>query len=297
MIRKVMASTAVCLATVLMVAGCSSSPSTDSATGGANATPTYGSCNVKGTFGSDPITDPATAGALTVETSLPNPGWWNGDKPEDIKDGYEYCMAANIAFRGGLPKLIVKAVSFASIVAGQTKDFDLALVTISITPEREKAVQFSPPYFAGDIGILTKKGTKVTTDSLKTMTVGVQLGTVGQSFAQNKLGIAAGSLKVFPDTGSMTTALASGQVDVVLNDTALALTVANASNGLLEVVGQFHTGESYGAVYPEGAPNKAALDKIISDLIKDGSLKGLAASYLTPAFGGDPTDVPYLDSK
>jgi polar amino acid transport system substrate-binding protein len=294
-IRKIMATTAVGLATILTAASCSSTPSTDTVEDDVEAEPTYGNCEVTGEFGSDPITEPTTADTFTVENSLPSPGWWNGDKPANIKDGYEYCMAANIAYRGGLSKLDVKTVSFASIVAGQTKDFDLALVTISITPEREQAVEFTPPYFSGDVGVLTKKGNEVTSESIKESTVGVQLSTVGQSFAIDKLGIAEGSLKVFPDTGSMTTALASGQVDVVLNDTAQALTVASASNGLLEVVGQFSTGESYGGVYPEGAPNKEAIDKIITDLIDDGTLKDLAATYLAPVFGSDPTDVPYLD--
>jgi polar amino acid transport system substrate-binding protein len=53
-----------------------------------------------GTKGETPFT-PARAGQLTVETNLPSPGRWNGDTPESIKDGYEYCMVANIAHRAG----------------------------------------------------------------------------------------------------------------------------------------------------------------------------------------------------
>ena len=56
-----------------------------------------GNCELTGTKGSMPFT-PAQPGQLTVEVNLPDPGWWNGDTPDQIKDGYEYCMAANIAF-------------------------------------------------------------------------------------------------------------------------------------------------------------------------------------------------------
>ena len=287
---------AACATAALVTSACGSDDTADGGTanGGTADAAQYGDCEVTGEFNSHPLT-PAVAGALTVETSLPSPGWWNGDTPEGMSSGYEYCMAANIAHRGGLKTLDVKAVSFDSIVSGQTQGFDLALVTISITPDRQKVVQFSPPYFNGDIGVLVKKGTEATADSLRSMTVGVQLGTVGQSFAEEKLGLPASALKVFPDTGSMTTALAAGQVDAVLNDTAQCLNVAKQSGSLLEVVGQFETGESYGAVYPADTANKEALDAIITELKSDGTLDGLAADYLAPAFGGDPTKVPYLE--
>ncbi|WP_426243074.1 ABC transporter substrate-binding protein [Nocardioides sp. LHG3406-4] len=290
--RKLVVAAVGCVGVLTALAGCGSDGSSSAAEDGKS--PSYGNCHPTGTYGSDPI-KPAVAGQLTVETSLPSPGWWNGDTPDTIKDGFEYCMAAEIAHRAGLPKLKVEAVAFDSIVTGRTKDFDVALVTISITPERQEVVDFSPPYFSGDIGVLVKEGETVTTDALEGMEIGVQLGTAGQSFAQDKLGIPDSQLKVFPDTGTMTTALASGQVDAVLNDTVQALTVANASSGRLEVVGQFKTGESYGGVYPKGSPNKAALDTIITAMNDDGTLKELSSEYLASTFGKDPTTVPYLD--
>src|SRR5262245_15172372 len=60
-----------------------------------------GNCDVVGPKGSIPIASPAKAGQLTVEVSLPAPIWWNGDTPEAIKDGMEYCLAAEIAYRAG----------------------------------------------------------------------------------------------------------------------------------------------------------------------------------------------------
>src|SRR5262249_10910785 len=123
------------------------------------AADTIGNCEVTGQKGQFPLT-PAVAGQLTVEVNLPAPGWWNGDTPDTIKDGYEYCMAANIAHRAGLDKVQVVNVAWDALVAGQTKAFDLALSQISITDERKKVVDFSVPYFSSDIGILVNKGLK-----------------------------------------------------------------------------------------------------------------------------------------
>lgn len=78
------------------------------------------------------------AGQLTVQTNLPGPGFWNGDSPATIKDGFEYCLAANIAHRAGLDKVVVQNVAWDALIAGQTRNFDLALPQITITEARKK---------------------------------------------------------------------------------------------------------------------------------------------------------------
>ncbi len=259
----------------------------------ASAADMIGNCELTGAKGSIPLT-PAKAGQLTVEVNLPAPGWWNGNTPDDIKDGYEYCMAANIAHRAGLDKVEVVNVAWDALVAGQTRDFDLALSEISITPDRKKVVDFSVPYFSSDIGVLVKKGTKVDEVSIKGMRIGVQQATTGADFVTQKLKPKTPA-SVYPDTPSMFTALQAGQVDVAMTDTSIVLAQAGQSNGLFEVVGQYQTGETYGALYPKGGPNNAALDKIIQALIDDGTLKMLSAKYLTPAWGADPLAVLYFN--
>jgi polar amino acid transport system substrate-binding protein len=258
----------------------------------ASAADMIGNCELTGTKGSIPMT-PVNAGALTVEVNLPAPGWWNGDTPETIKDGYEYCMAANIAHRAGLDKVKVVNVAWDALVAGQTKNFDLALSEISITPERAKVVDFSVPYFSSDIGVLAKKGTTVDSDGMKGLRIGVQQGTTGAIFVHDKLKPTTPE-KVFPDTPSMFTALMAGQIDVAMTDTAIVLGQAATSNGMMTVVGQYSTGETYGALYPKGSANEKTMDKIIQALIDDGTLKALAAKYLAGAWGADPTAIPYF---
>jgi polar amino acid transport system substrate-binding protein len=251
-----------------------------------------GNCEMTGQKGAFPFT-PAVAGQFTVEVNLPAPGWWNGDTPETIKDGYEYCMAANIAWRGGLDKVAVTNVAWDALVAGQTKAFDLALSEISITDERKKVVDFSVPYFHSDIGVLVRKGTAIDSSSIKGLRIGVQTATTGADFVTGKLKPTQ-EVKQFPDTPSMWAALAAKQIDVAMTDTAIVLAQATSSNGTQEVVGQYSTGETYGALYPKGSANGAVFDKIIQSMIDDGTLKKLANKYLAAAWGVDPTTVPYF---
>ena len=259
----------------------------------ASAAHMIGNCEVTGEKGSIPIATPAKAGQLTVEVSLPAPIWWNGDTPESIKDGMEYCMAAEIAWRAGYDKLEVVNVGWDALIAGQTSDFDLAMSEISITDERKKIHDFSVPYFSSDIGVLVRKDAPVDEKSIKTAKIGVQQATTGAAFVQDKLGIT--DVQVYPDQGDMFAALRAGQTDVAVTDTSIVLAEVVANPDKVEVIGQYKTGESYGAIYPKGNANNPTLDKIIQSMIDDGTVKKLGAKYLAAAWGKDPATVPYFN--
>jgi polar amino acid transport system substrate-binding protein len=279
------------LAAAVVMAAFGVSMQTSSAQTTMSVMPKYGNCEVSGKFGQYKMA-PAIAGQFTVQVNLPAPGWYNGDAPELIQDGYEYCMAANIAYRLGLPKLMVQNVAWDALVAGQTREFDMALSQISITSERKKVVDFSTPYFSSDIGVMAKKGMKVDSNSIKTLRIGVQQGTTGESFAMKTL--KAKTVRVFPDTPGMFVALQAGQIDVAMTDTAIVLSQAKESGGLFEVVGQYKTGESYGALFPKNSKNKALINTVINNLMKDGTLAKLSKKYLADVWGIDPLSVPYF---
>jgi polar amino acid transport system substrate-binding protein len=282
------------LALTAALAACGSGNSSTTATDGGSSVPDIGDCTVTGAPSSISIT-PVTAGTLTVETTLPAPGWWNGTTPESIKGGYEYCMAANLANMAGLTKVVVKNVSFDQLVAGHTQDFDLALAEISITPERAQVVDFSKPYFDSNIGVLVKSGSDVTEDNIATKTCAAYSGTTSVPFIQDQLKCA--SNKVYPDSQTLYQGLLSGQVDADFLDTAIVLAEAKNTGGQLEVVGQYKTGEKYGAIYPKGSANEDALNQGIATMLNDGTLDGLSKQWLGPAFGGDPSSVPVWTIK
>ncbi len=252
----------------------------------------FGNCVLIGAKGSIPVAAPAKAGQLTVQVSLPAPIWWNGDTPEGIKDGMEYCMAAEIAWRAGYDKLEVVNVGWDPLVAGQTSGYDLTLSEVSITDDRKKVVDFSVPYYSSDIGVLTRADAPVDATTIKTAKIGVQQSTTGASFATEKLGLT--NVQQYPDQGDMFTALRAGQIDAALTDTSITLAEEKNTGGKSIVVGQYKTGETYGAIYEKGAPNSATIDKIIQAMIDDGTMAKLGAKYLAAAWGKDPATIPYF---
>jgi polar amino acid transport system substrate-binding protein len=268
------------------IAACGSS---NSSSPGAGGVPSIGDCKITSQTGSITMT-PVKAGTLTVETTLPAPGWWNGTTPGSIKSGYEYCMAANLANMAGLTKVAVSNVSFDQLVAGRTNTFDLALAEISITPERAKVVDFSKPYFDSNIGVIVKKGADVTEANIQTKSCAAYAGTTSVPFIQDQLKCA--SNKIYPNSSTLYQSVLSGQADAAFLDTAIVLAEAKKTGGQLAVVGQYKTGEQYGAIYPKGSANEDALNQGIATMLKDGTLDQLSTDYLGPAFGGDPSSVP-----
>ncbi|MFH8699944.1 ABC transporter substrate-binding protein [Streptomyces chartreusis] len=252
----------------------------------------YGDCEVSGHHGEFHLS-PETAGALTVKTTLPAPGWWNGDTPESVKSGYEYCMAANIAYRSGLARVEVKNAPFPEVVSGRTKDFDLALAQITITPERSKVAEFSPPYLSSTLGLLIRDGEKINQDNVRDVRIGVAEGTTGEEFVKDRIKPTK-PVTAYANDPEMITALEEGRIDAVIHDTTILLAYPQKPRSRVTLVGQYRTDQGYGALYPTGSPNRDELDRVIKQLIDDGTLAKLSAVYLGAAFGQDPAKIPYI---
>ncbi len=238
---------------------------------------------------------PVTEGVLTVATNLPAPGFWNGDDPSAIESGFEYGIATELAERLGLDGVNVVNVSFDALVAGQARDFDIALSQVTITDERAEVVDFTVPYFSSDQGVLVRKGTDVSDlGAAKQLQWGVQASTTGQSFVDEEIQPAE-ETRVYSETTQAFTALQANQVDAVLLDTAIVLGQAAEPGSPFEVVAQFKSGEAYGGILPKGSPNREAIDEHLQDMIDDGTTADLSDEFLKPELGGDPTKVPYIE--
>jgi len=253
------------------------------------AAPDYGKCLVTGQRGSVKLKT-VVKGALSVRPDIPAPGWWNGDSPDTIKDGFEYCMAANMAYRAGLDRVIVVNRSFAQLLTGHAQGFDIALSQITITPERQKVVDFTHPYYSSDQGVLVRAGTRVDKDSIRKLRLAVEQGTTTYFYVTDRIKPARAP-HVFPQTAPMFAALAAGQVDAVLYDTPTVLAEAKQSHGKFEVAGRYDMGERWGGLVNKGSPNLGAFNKLIDDFHKDGTLQQLTKTYLAPGLGMDPAKL------
>ncbi len=252
-----------------------------------------GNCEVVGEKGSIPIANPAKAGQFTVLTSLPAPIWWNGDAVETVKDGMEYCMAAEIAWRAGYDKMEVLNTSWEAFIGNQAAGYDVGFAQTSITEERKKVFDFTTPYFNSDMGVIAKADAPVDEKSIKTVKVGIQQGTTGATFAQETLGIK--DAQIFADQPEMFAALRAGQIDAAITDTSITLAEEKATEGKSKVMGQYKTGETYGGILQKGNANNETVSKIIQSMIDDGTLAKLGGKYLAAGWGKDPATIPYFN--
>ena len=252
-----------------------------------------GNCEVTGAKGSIPIATPAKGGQFTVLTSLPAPVWWNGDAVENTKDGMEYCMAAEIAWRAGYDKMEIVNTSWEAFIGNQVQGYDVGFAQTSITDERKLVFDFTTPYFSSDMGVISKADAMVDEKSIKTVKVGLQQGTTGAAFAQGTLGLK--DAQVFGDLAEMFGALRAGQIDAAITDTSIALAEEKATEGKAMVAGQYKTGESYGGIMQKGNANNETVSKIIQSMIDDGTIAKLGAKYLAASWGKDPATIPYFN--
>lgn len=283
----------VTLIAALLLSGCSTSAAEEPQENGNPAS--YGDCQVTGTAGEYTL-ETKTEGTLLMKADLPSPGWYNGDKVEDIRSGFDFCLLVNIAHRAGIDNVKLQMASFDGLVAGKAGDMDLSLNQITITDERKKVMDFSDPYFQSTAGVLVKSDSDVTESSFADSHLGVKQGTVGQLLVTDVVKPKQAPA-VFPGDPEMQAAVLAGNIDAGIQDLSIVLGAATKSGGKLEVVGQILTDEAYGIMMEKGSPNLATINKMLADMKADGTLDKLSAAYLVDAYGVDPATIPVWKTK
>ena len=221
-----------------------------------------------------------TDGVLTVGTELPAPPFWIGDDYDSVTGGFEVDLAKEIGRRLGLNEVKFIEMPFSGLVAGQQCPCDIDFSQVTITEERDRVVDFTEPYFEANQGILARKG--VTVNSLadaKNVKWGAQLNTTAVSFISDRIQPTT-EARIFDRTVDAFQALNAGQIEAVLLDTPIVLgAVEEKQVRNAEVIGQFKTGEQYGAVVNRGSPNLEAFNQVIRTLKSEGFVDGLLKKY------------------
>jgi polar amino acid transport system substrate-binding protein len=232
------------------------------------------------------------AGQLTVGTDKPAfPPYFVHDDPTNGK-GFESAVAYAVADQLGFAKDEVEwtVVPFNSSYAPGPKDFDFDINQISITPQREKAVDFSRPYYTAPQAVVMPKSSQFanaqTFAELEGATVGVQIGTTSLD-AVNEVMQPAQDPKVFNDSNDVVTALKQGQVDAVVVDlpTAFYVTAAQVPNS--KIVGQFSApgGDSFGLLLEKDSELTECVDQAIAALEESGELERITNKWMGAAAG------------
>jgi polar amino acid transport system substrate-binding protein len=231
-----------------------------------------------------------TKGRLTVATDKPAyPPYFEDDKPSNGK-GFESAVAYAIADKLGFARADVKwtVVPFNSSYAPGPKKFDFDVNQISITPAREKRVDFSSPYFTAPQAVVALSATgaakAASLSDLQSAKLGVQVGTTSLDAVKNLIK-PSNDPQVFNDSNDTVRALKTKRVDAIVVDlpTAFYLTGAEIDNS--KIVGQFNApgGDSWGALLQKGSKLTPCVSKAVDALKADGTLSKLQ----NQSMGGD----------
>ncbi|WP_136439466.1 ABC transporter substrate-binding protein [Pacificoceanicola onchidii] len=239
-------------------------------------------------------------GTLTIATG--NPAyypWVMNDAPES-GEGYEaavaYALAAEMGFSAD--QVTWTRTSFDQAIQPGAKDFDLNLQQFSITEDREKMVDFSEPYYASAMAVLTTKkvveaGATATPDSLKSLIWGADANTTAVPMLGELIQPEKDPL-LYGDNADVTAALQAGQIDAALFDlpTALYLSAVVVDGGTL--LGQFPAArtenpDEFGILMEEGSALKPCVDAALTALKDSGKLAEIEATWLEEA-----TAVPVI---
>jgi polar amino acid transport system substrate-binding protein len=241
--------------------------------------------------------DTHTKGVLTVATDKPAyPPYFEDDDPTNGK-GFESAVAYAIAARLGFEKADVRwtVEPFNSSYAPGPKDFDFDVNQISITPVREKAVDFSTPYYTANQAVVALKGSDAASagslDELQDARIGVQIGTTSLSAVEDVIDPSEDP-QVFNSSNDVITALKNGQVDAVVVDLPTALYVTAVQVPDATVTGQFPApgGDRWGALLDKGSSLTACVSKAIEDLRASGELAGIEKRWMSQAAGAPELD-------
>jgi ABC-type amino acid transport substrate-binding protein len=204
--------------------------------------------------------------ALTVGSDIPYPPFEQG-KPANYT-GFDIELMEAIAEKMGRTAEF-QDTSFETIFrdVGQGK-FEAVISAATITPEREKAVAFSDPYYLSEQAILVKEGSDITgLSDLEGKTVGAQQGTTGLELGKEKAN--AGELRPYPEGPDAVNALKSGTVEAVIIDAPVAQNAVEKSGGV-EIAEKVPTEETYGIAVAKDSTElleeiNGGLEEVISD--------------------------------
>ena len=228
--------------------------------------------------GGDESEAPATAkggvpivkdGTLTTCTHLSYQPF-QFEKDDEVV-GFDVDIVDAVAKKLGVEQEIVNT-PFETITTGAAfsqDQCDVAAAAMTITPEREEAIDFSESYFPANQALLTKDGKTAKDEAdLKGFKVAAQAGTTGLDYATENFKDA--EVVTYEDLPLSLEALKNGQADAVVNDNGVLYDYA-ANNDGFTVGFDIDTGEHYGIGMKKGNTDmKEAVDETLKEIKDNG---------------------------
>jgi polar amino acid transport system substrate-binding protein len=250
-----------------------------------------------------------SAGKLTIGTDNPAfPPWFEGGTPEgsdwEINDpstgeGFESAVAYAVADKLGFGEDEVEwvVVPFNNSFRPGEKSFDFDINQISVTEERDRAVDFSDSYYDVNQALVALSDTPITEATsladLKQYQLGAQVGTTSLAYIQENIQPDQ-EPRVYDTSNDVVAAINAKQIDGIVVDLPTAFFLVGAEevkNGT--VVGQFPSvggQEHFGMLFQEGNRLRDCVNGALAELKDDGTLDEIQQEWLS-----EKTSAPVLE--
>jgi aspartate/glutamate/glutamine transport system substrate-binding protein len=220
------------------------------------------------------LADAKARGYLIIGVKYDSPPFGFMDADETLK-GLEIELAKELTARlMGDPSKVkfVQVQTATRIPTLQAKQVDFVIATMTITPEREKIVRFSTPYFEAHQGIMVKSSSKIA--SVKDLTGNKTIFVIGGTGEKNlRTANPKAELLGFKSSTEAFSSFYAGRAEAFSTDDSILNGFLSKNCGVKLINAQLSV-EKYGIAFRKDAESKALADKVDS-LLKSAQDVGL----------------------
>ncbi|MFP4168753.1 MAG: ABC transporter substrate-binding protein [Desulfonatronovibrionaceae bacterium] len=157
--------------------------------------------------------------------------------------------------------------------------YDGILGSMAVTPDREKVVDFSTPYYYSGAQLVVRNDSDFSSpDDLEGKIIGVVTGTTFEDDAE-KLG--AGKVNLYKDDTQTLTELNNEVVDAVITDRVVGVNAMNSGKFEIELLGTPLRSEDIAVAFRKDEDTlRDEVDSILEDMHADGTLTEISRRWL-----------------
>jgi polar amino acid transport system substrate-binding protein len=235
-------------------------------------------------------------GVLTIGTDEPSfPPWFDFEGGPSTGTGFESAVAYAVASELGFTEDEVTwvVVPFNNAFAPGEKEFDFDINQVSISEERDAAVDFSDGYYDVNQALLGFSDSEIASatsiDELKAFRLGAQVGTTSLDFITDVIEPETEPL-VYDTNADAKAAFDAGQLDGLVLDLPTAFFVSAVEIEGSTVIAQFPSAgesEQFGMVFEEGNPLRDCVNEALANV----DLEAIQQEWLS-----DVVEAPIIET-
>jgi polar amino acid transport system substrate-binding protein len=237
----------------------------------------------------------AMAGVWTVGANIGNVPWEFQDAKGQFV-GFEIDLVTEAARRAGQTVKIENIPFNGLFAAVNSGRIQIAISSVTITPERLESLAFSQPYYDSDQSLSVLKASKIAAlADLAGRTVGVDTASTGDIWATaNTAAYKIAKIARYEGLAPAMLDLASGRIDGYISDVpAVAYYIKDKPQ--YRVAARIPTGERYAFMFAKGFADIGRVNDALTAMKRDGYLAKVHEKWFGTAPPADSATVKVMD--